>query len=395
MAFWKSLSGQFLVAITSADLGQMLTTVNQAGLLLQDIVFLDDLQLQAVIPKQHLRILKDILDNRGDSIEILHKKGVYWRLMSLTSRPVFVIGMTILLFFCFFLPSRVLFVEVSGNTKIPDQYIIETAQSCGIGFFASRKDVRSEKMKNALLTAIPQLQWAGINTKGCVAVISVRERREKTAITDKPQVNSIVANRDGVIQKLTVLSGTPLCQVGQGVKAGQVLVSGFTDCGLVIKAQQADAEVIAYTFRNLQATTPLKYDMRTKKQGHKTKYMLRFGKNIINLWKDSGISDTRCVKMYSEEYLTLPGGFQLPVALIIEKNISYDFLQVTADESQLSWMSDVAAEYLTENMVAGSILGSHVALSQTNDLLTLTGKYTCLEMIGKVRNEENVTQNGI
>lgn len=395
MAFWKSLSGQFLVVITSADLGQMLRTANQAGLPLQDIVFLDDLHLQAVILQQHLRILKDILENRGDSIEIIHKKGIYWRMLSLKTRPVFVLGMTILLFLCFFLPSRVLFIEVSGNTKIPDRYIIEMAQSCGIGFLASRKDVRSEKMKNALLTAIPQLQWAGINTKGCVAVISVRERSEKALTPEKPQVNSIIASRDGVIQKLTVLSGTALCQVGQGVKAGQVLVSGFTDCGLVIKAQQADAEVVAYTFRNLQATTPLKYDKRTKKQNHKTKYMLRFGKNIINLWKDSGISDTRCVKMYLEEHLTLPGGFQLPVSLIIEKNISYDFQQVTADKSQASWMTDASAEYVTENMVAGCILDSHIALSRTNDLLTLTGKYTCLEMIGKVRNEENVTQNGI
>ena len=39
--------------------------------------------------------------------------------------------------------------------------------------------IRSEKVKNSLLQRIPQLQWAGINTDGCVAVISVRE---KTAI---------------------------------------------------------------------------------------------------------------------------------------------------------------------------------------------------------------------
>lgn len=31
-------------------------------------------------------------------------------------------------------------------------------------------------MKNALLSAIPELQWAGVNTYGCRAVISVRER---------------------------------------------------------------------------------------------------------------------------------------------------------------------------------------------------------------------------
>ena len=89
-------------------------------------------------------------------------------------RPVLLAGLGILFLLAMYLPSRVLFIRVEGNMQIPDRQILAAAEECGIRFGASRREVRSEKVKNALLSSVPQLQWAGVNTAGCVATISVR-----------------------------------------------------------------------------------------------------------------------------------------------------------------------------------------------------------------------------
>ena len=90
---------------------------------------------------------------------------------------VLIIGLMLLLFFSVWLPSRVLFIEIQGNDTLSAQSILEEAKDCGIIMGASRRFVRSQQVKNTLLDKLPQLQWAGVETIGCVAVITVRERQ--------------------------------------------------------------------------------------------------------------------------------------------------------------------------------------------------------------------------
>ena len=64
-------------------------------------------------------------------------------------------------------------------------------------------------------------------------------------------------SRDGFIVSATVTRGNFLCRVGQSVKAGQVLISGYTDCGICIQATRAEGEIYAQTSRDFAAVTPL------------------------------------------------------------------------------------------------------------------------------------------
>ena len=390
MAIWKSINGLYYVEITSADPAKTLSDINALGITLMNVAYVDELSVRVYIYRHHFCYMRDYLEKRGDSIRVLKRKGIYWPLTSLTRRPVLIVGLTLLLFLSLYLPTKVLFIEVSGNRNIPTAQILEQADQCGIKFGASRRAVRSEKMKNALLSAVPQLQWAGINTKGCVAIISVRERSEPGTASQNTKPSNIVARQDGIIHAITVLKGTPLCKIGQAVKKDQVLVSGYTDCGLAILVTPSEAEVSAYTSRNLQAITPTKYSVRGVKRDTRTTYAIKIGKNIINLWKDSGISDTGCVKITEMMPLRLPGGFQLPVILIRQQYIDYAMDSAIRDVNNFSWLPRAAEDYVNADMVAGRILKSEISMQSDDDAVYLSGKYACLEMIGQIRYEEIV-----
>jgi len=329
-------------------------------------------------------------------VKIIRSEGLFLTLKSLVKRPVLCIGMAVLLAAACWLPGRILFVQVEGNSAIPDKYILEQAEICGIRLGAVRRDVRSEKMKNALLSAIPQLQWAGVNTSGCVATISVREKSTpEEHVQEQTGVAGVVAARDGVILDCTVLRGNSLCHVGQAVKEGQLLVSGYTDTGLIVKATRAKAEVYAQTLRELEIISPKASVNRGEKSREIKKYGLLIGKKLINFSKDSGISDAGCVKMYSEEYLTLPGGFQLPVGVFCETLIVYDTAeQIPADAEEFNWLESAAAEYLQTQMIAGKILDADTQLSAGAESYSIRGRYACIEMIGKEKNEEIWQQDG-
>ena len=316
-------------------------------------------------------------------------------LLSLIRRPIMVLGIVLILLLSWYLPTRVLFITVEGNEGIPTNLILEKAAECGIAFGANRREVRSEKMKNNLLAALPELQWTGINTYGCTAVISVTEKTAPEEYVTNRGVSSIVADRDGIIYSCTVTSGNPVCVEGQAVRAGETLVSGYTDCGIRIQATRAEAEIYAQTMRQLTVKTPLDYTQKGDVYQVKEKYSLILGKKRINFSKDSGISPSGCDKMYLQYYCVLPGGFQLPISIVVERWCYRSTHSVTtASESPQLCTEDFAKAYLSQQMLSGKILGKFESGDVGDAVCTLTGRYICLEMIGRERSEEIIKHNG-
>ena len=301
---WKSLTGMVVLQIRSADINGILDRLMKWNIAILDFCYIDDITVHITLSKSDSRRAQDLLQKSNCEILVIRRKGIHWKMGELLRRPVFTLGALIYLLFVLYVPGKVFFVQVEGNISVPERLIIEAAQNSGIHFGASRREVRSERVKNALLEKIPQLQWAGVNTNGCVAVISVRERQEVTQEQNNP-LSSIVASRDAIVRQVTVLKGTQLCSVGQAVKAGQLLISGYKDYGISLKLTGAEAIIFGETERKLDSVTPVTAERRESIGHSERKYSLIIGKKQINFYKDSGIYNTTCVKMYKKAYLVL------------------------------------------------------------------------------------------
>ncbi len=392
----RSLEGMVQVELVSADPAAAICALNSAGIeIFEASRKEDDIATGFYLRHRDMKRLRALAQRRGYSVKILRRQGLFWTLRELLYRPVLLFGAVLYLLLAMYLPSRVLFVRVEGAREVPVRLILEKCQQVGISFGASRKEVRSEKMKNALLAAIPELQWAGINTAGCTATVSVRERSMSEEKPDEHRgVSSLVAVRDGIITQCTVIRGNPVCKVGDAVKAGQVLVSGYTDCGISIQATRAHGEIFARTDRELTVVSPASAGQKGEKTVETKKFALIIGKKRINFYKGSGILDSSCDKMYSVSWLTLPGGFQLPVALVTETWTSYDSQVPASQEDATELLREFAERYLHSQMIAGTVLRRQEATEPQKGIYVLQGKYACTEMIGRVQNEEIIKPNG-
>lgn len=395
MDFWKRMAGFLEVEITSANPEEMLCFLTMRGVEVFRVQRLDDLSVRLKIRRKDYFRMKKVWERRGEKLVILDAKGLFWYKNWIQKRPFLAAGMLLLLLLALMLPTRVLFVRVEGNEAVPANRILEAAEESGIRFGASRREVRSERVKNALLFAVPQLQWAGVNTYGCVAVISVRERTEQTDRKEEREIASIAAARDGYILSATATKGNLLCQPGQGVKEGQILISAYTDCGTVIQAVRAEGEIQAQTSRNLQVCTPKNYRLRGECTDRKRNYSLLLGKKRINLWKGSGISDSSCGRMYKETHITLPGGFRLPVAVCVEEFTAWNTTQgeLSSEEAQAR-LRAFSERYLLRQMIAGTIQTRRETVTSRKGGYVLQGQYGCVEMIGRVYREQIGETNG-
>ncbi len=381
--------GNIQFELVSADVPGVLSAINDSGAALHHVQQLNYLTVQAEISRSDWRILQQIAKKRGAKVTVLSSHGAYRVAQRILKRPVLLAGFFLLLMATLYLPSRVLFVRVEGNQAVPDRLITDAAAHCGIQFGANRRAVRSETIKNQLLGLLPQLKWAGINTKGCTAVISVVERELPQEPKHTEAISSIVAARDGIIYTCTATQGNMLCKPGQAVKAGETLISGYTDCGLSISATRAEGEILAQTMHELTVSAPLNYSEQAEILAVKKKYSLIIGKKRINFYKGSGILGASCDKMYHKHSLTLPGGFVLPVSLQVEYQIYYDEPAAqTTHYTNTNFLQNYALDYLKQQMIAGTVLTENWKEANDGDVLHLEGSFICLEMIGQVKNEE-------
>lgn len=391
MALWRSLGGMIRVQLTSADIYGTLDAMDKRGILLEQVEPSDGMQLEFSFHRKDFMTVSRICENRGDELKVLGHLGILWQLRTLLHRPVLVLGLLGILFLALWTPGRVFFVFVEGNADVPTNLIIEKAAFCGIDFGANRRSIRSEQVKNTLLAEIPELQWVGVNTQGCVAVISVRERAVSPEEEKSYTVSSIVAARDGVIREMTVLEGSPLCVSGQAVRAGQVLISGYTDCGICIRAGNAKGEIYAETVRYFSAIYPAQRLKRVQKVDETKKYSLIIGKKRINFYNNSGISGGECVRIYLEQYLTLPGGFRLPIAIAIEQTISYE-TQIGTNPQPEEIILPYMTNYLQSQMIGGRILTSSENGAWVDGYYRIDAIFGCYEMIGLLRPEESLSE---
>ena len=211
---------QIKLQLTGADIGQGVSRLNKWGITVYDWQQVDE--ITAVISVKTSDYEKTAqLVRYGFQVKILHDPRVAY-ISIIQRRWILIFGIVFLLVLSAYLPTRVFFFQVEGNHLLPEKLILEKAEDCGIYFGAVRKNLRSEQVKNQLLQLLPQLQWAGINTQGCVAVISVKERQpEETEQLTFEGVGNIVCARDGVIQSVTVLQGSSRCKPGQAVRKGE------------------------------------------------------------------------------------------------------------------------------------------------------------------------------
>ena len=395
MNLWKSIRGWMVVRLTSADVAGALIAITESGIPIVKAESVDAMTILLTVSREHLKKLQTLTTKRGEKLEILSRRGLYWTSRAFGKRPVLLAGILLCMLGALWLPTRVLFVQVEGNETIPSRQILEAAESCGIRFGASRREVRSEKVKNALLGAVPQLQWAGVNTAGCVATISVRERTDTKEQTLSGEVSSIVASRDGLILSCTVTAGSGQCTPGQAVREGQVLISGYTDCGLLIQATRAEGEVMAQTRRKLSATTPSDVLRRSKVTSETKTYSLILGKKRINFCVSSRICDSTCGRMYEEYYITLPGGFTLPAALAVETHVCWETepMELPREKAERA-LTVFVKDYLGQQMISGAILEENFSFSLQEGRYRLDAGFLCREMIGTRRQEGKVNTNG-
>ena len=188
----KYVFGTVEAELVSADPAAALTYYSAQGLRLQDPELTAPLTLTMTMAPHTWRRLEPMAQARGDRCRCIRRYGLMVSLARSRRRLPFWVAAAAMLLAVLYAPSRVWFVEVEGNETVPARKILLAAEECGVKFWAKSGEIRSEQVKNQILNLVPELQWAGVNFSGGLAVISVRERLPEEPVRERSSITNVV-----------------------------------------------------------------------------------------------------------------------------------------------------------------------------------------------------------
>jgi len=184
------------------------------------------------------------------------------------------------------LPSQFVWsIETVGGADIPRTEVLAALQRIGLqrGSFIPAIDENASEQK--LMLALPELSWAAIYCRGTVLVAELRERTAPPEMIPEDQPCNVVAAKSGHLLQLTVLEGQAVKKVGEGVRAGALLVSGVVEGargGSYLR--RAEAVALAEVDYHFAETVPLRQTVREKTGEQETRYYLRLLNLRLPLW---------------------------------------------------------------------------------------------------------------
>lgn len=193
-------------------------------------------------------------------MRVRHKHGLpFWR-HRYRHRRGLLVGLALYILVLALLAPRIWVIEVTGNTTIPTETILEVARQRGVVIGARMEDVDVKGLQIGGTSDLPQLAFITVNPSHCVARIEVTEREQPPARTDLSQPSDLVALRDGRILRMEVLSGQKLVKEGEAVAAGTRLITGRLETEMGEKLYRSYGEVWAETRRQITVSVPLSYE---------------------------------------------------------------------------------------------------------------------------------------
>lgn len=276
-------------------------------------------------------------------------------------------------------------IEISGNDKLSDAEILRKLSECGVDYGAYWPALSSDEIRSRIVAEMPEIAWLSLNVRSSKAEIIVHERIDKPDIVNEKAPCDIIASKSGVIRKMSVLEGESAAIVGNAVAKGDVLVRGL------MSSETGDeryvhsmAQVIADTWYEISAQTPLLEERKIEKSGRNTAFSLVIGKKRINFFSDSRNKYDSCDKINKLKYISLGDVFVLPVGYAVERTTQYETSLLPIDEDKaVGRMKESLKNELQRRIGDGQIVSAEYFVSKTDNVMTVTLRAQCTENIAK------------
>ncbi|MGN0586549.1 MAG: sporulation protein YqfD, partial [Oscillospiraceae bacterium] len=346
------IKGFAVFKIVTDDVPQTVNLLKGGDFAVHDIRVTKGAEVTGEVHWYDVNKLKSLMADRPVQLEITSRRGLVYMLMKYRRRLGIFIGVFLAAAVVFICSNTVLRIEVNGNETMSDSEVISVLNDYGIsvGKYIPSLDIR--KIERQIITAFDKFRWIGIRSSGCRIIVEVSE------ITDSPEMVAtsvpcnIIAARDAqIVDVRNVYMGMLIPMLGDGVKKGELLISGTVDGKLDHDYYvHAMGEVIGRYTDEVTFTQPLCDTVRSYGDSFTRRSLYILGLRIPLYLNDK--DDFPCDLDERLEYVNFLG-LTLPVGTVFSEYMPYTEQEITYTPEEAEALLDEAVARYEKNFLDG------------------------------------------
>lgn len=223
------IQGKILIEITGLGANRFINICHHHNIYLRKIS-VENNSLKAVMKAGDLLKCKEIIKTTGVKLRILKKYGLPFWYFKHRNRYIFAVGVAAFLGIVIFLSNFIWKIKVNGNLYYSDNTIIEFLYDNNISVGVQAGIINESELEELIRSEFDRIIWVSVSVNGTKLSIDVKENNTNPIMDEQNVVNDIIATCDGVIESITVRTGTPIVDVGDEVRKGDVLVMSKVEC---------------------------------------------------------------------------------------------------------------------------------------------------------------------
>ncbi len=238
-------------------------------------------------------------------------------------------------------------IRIDGNERISDTEVTELLRESGFEIGDVWRAEDKNRIEAHLLSKCPDIAWLSINRRGTVAYVQISESENVGRDDGEEEFTycNVIADRDAVIEEITVKRGIAAVKAGDVVKKGDLLISGVIENERGVTLCHAEGSVRGVSLERLTAQTPREDVIRVYDERKLCEIRLNIFKFSINIFKNYRNHKSDCDIIENEKEYTLFGKASLPFSVTRFYARHYSDVPVTRTDTE---MAQLAADRLGE-----------------------------------------------
>lgn len=185
--------------------------------------------LHCRIYRKDLQKLCELAEHFGVSLQYKPVSSLFGKIRRYRLRIGLPLGGLLLFGILFLYSNTVTAIEIKGNERVSASIIESVLKREGLTLGTWITGIDYEDCERKLRLYVPDLAWAAIHHEGSRIVVEVHEATPKTEMLHERIPCNIVSMYDAQITDVCVYNGHLMRLIGDGVKKGELLVSGVME----------------------------------------------------------------------------------------------------------------------------------------------------------------------
>lgn len=227
--FLNYIMGYVRVVVEGYYLERFINICTNNNILIWNLKREKNIRLYLNIGISDFKKLASICRKTKCRVKIESKNGIPFLLNKYRKRKIFLLLLIIVAVGIYLSSNYIWNIEVREDSGYEFENIVEDLEAAGLSVGKLRNKIDTKDVIDKLRLKRDDIAWAGIELKGTNAIVKVVKADMAPKILDENEYCNIVANKSGIITKISAQNGTAQVKEGDVVQKGSILIQGIME----------------------------------------------------------------------------------------------------------------------------------------------------------------------